>query len=429
MTATPPPDDPTAPNGADVSGADGAGADVSDAGADVSDAGADVSDAGADVSDAGADVSGADLSGADGADADADGPDVSDVGTSANVVATDSAATHVGERRSSEATSPRRRPPSPRPLPRSGDISEMSGMTKGVKEAAERGRTEAGRTEDAEAGRTEGRAEPTSPELTSPEPAGRDTADDAADDSGGDAGAGDAAPPARGGKQRGGTGLVIALLVALLGFAISVQFKASNSDAELAAARPEDLVRILSDLDAQQDRLRREISDLEDTRRQLDSGAQGRDAALAEARKRADELGILAGTLPAEGPGLSIEITPGTEKVKAEVILDAVEELRGAGAEAMQINGHDGGTVRVVAATYFVDGDNDRLVVAGLSLAAPYTIMVIGGPDTMRTALNIPGGVVDSVRQHGGTVLVREADPVRVTALHTAGELKYAKPA
>ncbi|GAA1499384.1 DUF881 domain-containing protein [Dactylosporangium maewongense] len=233
-----------------------------------------------------------------------------------------------------------------------------------------------------------------------------------------------------GGRRRwGGTGLVIALLLGLLGFGISVQFKAGNSDAELAAARPEDLVRILSDLDAQQDRLRREISDLEETRRQLDSGAQGRDAALAEARKRADELGILAGTLPAEGPGLSIEITPGTEKVKAEVILDAIEELRGAGAEAMQISGREGGTVRVVAATYFVDGDNDRLVVAGSSLTAPYTIMVIGGPDTMRTALNIPGGVVDSVRQHGGTVLVREADPVRVTALHAAGELRYAKPA
>jgi uncharacterized protein YlxW (UPF0749 family) len=226
--------------------------------------------------------------------------------------------------------------------------------------------------------------------------------------------------------------LVIALLLAVLGFALVVQFKASDSDAELSAARPEDLVRILSDLDSQQDRLRRDINDLEETRRQLDSGAQGRDAALAEARKRADELGILAGTLPADGPGLSIGLTQGTERIKSETILDAVEELRGAGAEAMQINGANGAAVRIVASTYFVDGDNqaaDRLVVDGLTLAAPYTIMVIGGPDTMRTALNIPGGVVDSVRQHGGTVSVREADPVHVTALHTAGELKYAKPA
>ena len=47
----------------------------------------------------------------------------------------------------------------------------------------------------------------------------------------------------------------------------------------------------------------------------------------------------------------------------------------------------------------------------------------------MQTALNIPGGVVDSVRQHGGTVSVRGADIVHVTALHTAGSLKHARPA
>ena len=236
-------------------------------------------------------------------------------------------------------------------------------------------------------------------------------------------------PRSRMRRRRSVANAVIALLLAVLGFALVVQFKAGNSGAELASARPEDLVRILSDLDSQQDRLRREISDLEDSQRQLDSGAQGRDAALAEARKRADELGILAGTLPAEGPGLQIGLTPGSERIKSETILDAIEELRGAGAEAMQINGANGTAVRIVATTYFADGDNDRLVVDGHTLASPYAIMVIGGPDTMRTALNIPGGVVDSVRQHGGTVSVREADPVRVTALHIAGELKYAKPA
>jgi uncharacterized protein YlxW (UPF0749 family) len=224
--------------------------------------------------------------------------------------------------------------------------------------------------------------------------------------------------------------VVIAVLLALLGFAVAVQLKAGGSDKELSSARPEDLVRILSDLDSQQERLRDEISDLEDTQRQLDSGAQGRDAALAEARKRADELGILAGTRPADGPGLLIELVQGTDAIKSETVLDAVEELRGAGAEAMQIAAAGGPAVRIVASTYFTDApEGGRLVVDGTTLAAPYTITVIGGPDTMRTALNIPGGVVDSVRQHGGTVSVREADPVHVTALHTAGALQYAKPA
>jgi uncharacterized protein YlxW (UPF0749 family) len=236
--------------------------------------------------------------------------------------------------------------------------------------------------------------------------------------------------PEAAGKHRGSAGTaMIAVLLLLLGFALVVQLKNRDSDAELSSARPEDLVRILSDLDSQQTRLRDEINDLEATKRQLDSGALGQEAALDEARRRADELGILAGTLPADGPGLEITFTPGgSEPIRAQTMLDAIEELRGAGAEAMQITGAGGTPVRIVASTYF-DDDGDRLVVDGVTLAAPYRVTVIGDPQTMQTALNIPGGVVDSVRQHGGTVSVRGADVVHVTALHAAGGLKHARPA
>jgi uncharacterized protein YlxW (UPF0749 family) len=61
-------------------------------------------------------------------------------------------------------------------------------------------------------------------------------------------------------------------------------------------------------------------------------------------------------------------------------------------------------------------------------IAAPYTINAIGPPQTMRTALTIPGGVLDSVQHDGGTVSVDEPDEVRVDALHTGGELRYARP-
>jgi uncharacterized protein YlxW (UPF0749 family) len=220
---------------------------------------------------------------------------------------------------------------------------------------------------------------------------------------------------------------VIGLLLALLGFALVVQLRSNNADAELSNSRPEDLVRILSDLDARQDRLRSEISTLEDSQRQLASGAQGREAALAEARRRADELGILAGTLPAQGPGLQVRFTAGNEPVKASVILDSVEELRGAGAEAMQITGTDGAGVRIVASSYFVDAEGG-LQVDGRHLTGPFTLVVIGDPQTMKTALNIPGGVVDTARQHGGNVIVEESTVVRVTALRQAATPRYAHP-
>jgi uncharacterized protein YlxW (UPF0749 family) len=237
----------------------------------------------------------------------------------------------------------------------------------------------------------------------------------------------DSPPPEVPHRRSAAAGAIIGVLLALLGFALVVQLKNSNRDANLAAARPDDLARILSDLDAQQDRLRQEIADLQDSQRQLTSGAQGREAALAEARRRADELGILAGTLPAEGPGLEIRLTPGTERIKAETLLDAVEELRGAGAEAMQVSGVDPTAVRIVASTAFVD-EGAGITADHVRLTAPYTVLVIGGPQTMRTALNIPGGVVDTVRQHGGTVSVREVDLVRVGALHASTDLRFARP-
>ena len=125
--------------------------------------------------------------------------------------------------------------------------------------------------------------------------------------------------------------------------------------------------------------------------------AQGREAALAEARRRADELGILAGTIPAEGGWLVIRIQPGDRPIRSATVLEAVEELRGAGAEAIQIGGGSDPAVRVVASTYFEDGPDGRLVVDGRGLRSPYSITVIGPAATMKTALTIPGGVSDAV--------------------------------
>jgi uncharacterized protein YlxW (UPF0749 family) len=243
----------------------------------------------------------------------------------------------------------------------------------------------------------------------------------------------------RGGQPGGGgtgprrprltsAGALIGALTALLGFALAVQLRSHTADPALASARQEDLVRILSDLEAREERTRQEISDLEDRQRQLTSGAQGRQAALQEATQRADELGILAGTLPAEGPGLTVRFDAGQEPVRAEAVLDAIQELRGAGAEAMQIAGGNGKVVRVVAASYVVDAGGG-IEVDGSRLTAPYTITVIGDGQTMRTALNIAGGVVESVQQAGGNVTVHDPGTVRVTALHASTTPRYARPA
>lgn len=231
--------------------------------------------------------------------------------------------------------------------------------------------------------------------------------------------------------------LAVAVLLAMLGFAAVVQVRSTQEEGPLALARQGDLVQILAELSNRNDRLRAEVSALEQTRRDLVSGTD--EAALTEARRRAQLLGVLAGTVPARGPGLRLTITDPEERVTADVLLDALEELRAAGAEAVQLEGpvelggtepDTGGTqVRVAVATSLVDGERGGIVVDGQELRPPYRFVVIGDPATLESALGIPGGVIANVEARGARALVQRSEDVLVGALRPLTPPAYARPA
>ncbi|MCW2667256.1 MAG: hypothetical protein JWN57_2218, partial [Frankiales bacterium] len=227
--------------------------------------------------------------------------------------------------------------------------------------------------------------------------------------------------------------VAVAVLLGLLGFAVAVQVRSTQDDGLLASARQEDLVRILDDLSNRSDRLRSEVEELSNTRDRLTTGTDGGRAAVEQARRRAQVLGVLAGTEPAEGPGVLLTIADPEGTVRADALLDALEELRGAGAEALQVAGSpDGGgpapVARVVASTSFVE-DDEGVVVDGTLLRPPYVFTVVGAPQTLVRALAIPGGVQDNVAGQGGTATVQERNRVRVGALRPLVQPRYARPA
>lgn len=215
----------------------------------------------------------------------------------------------------------------------------------------------------------------------------------------------------------------IAVLFVLLGLGVALQVRTNAQFDGLSTAREADLVGILDDLTARNERLAAEQRDLQATRDQLASGSDQTTTALEEARKRAETLGILTGTVAAVGPGIELVVTDPQGKIDAASILDAVEELRDAGAEAMQL-----GTVRIVASTSFTDGQPGSVVVDGSTLHAPYTLLAIGDPHTMSAALRIPGGVIETLRGLGGGASVAERAAVTTGALRPASTPQYARP-
>ena len=215
---------------------------------------------------------------------------------------------------------------------------------------------------------------------------------------------------------------LIGVLTLLLGFAIAVQVRTTGTGEDYSGAREEDLVRILDDLDAREDRLREQIADQRAALRDLTSDDSRSEAALQEARERAEALGILNGTVAAQGPGLLVTVRDPEGRVRVADLLDAIQELRGAGAETMQID-----DVRVGVSTA-VTGEPGQLRVDGVEVQSPYEIRVIGSPQDLATAMNIPGGVVDQIGRQGGTVDIEQSDAVVVDALRPLDRPQYAQP-
>jgi uncharacterized protein YlxW (UPF0749 family) len=216
---------------------------------------------------------------------------------------------------------------------------------------------------------------------------------------------------------------VIAVLTALLGFAIVVQVHQNSSTDNLANLREDDLIGILDDQNARADRLRAQIAELEQTLRRLRDSGDRSAAARQQALQDANALGVLLGTLPATGPGVIVTVTDPGGKLHAEDLLDVVEELRGAGAEAIQF-----GSVRVSTTTAFTDTGDGHVAVDGTTLEAPYRVQAIGDPKTLDTALNIPGGVAAAIRANGGDLFVSEHDKLTILATRSLPTPKYAQP-
>lgn len=222
-------------------------------------------------------------------------------------------------------------------------------------------------------------------------------------------------PPSR-------SGVVVGLLAVLLGVALSTQIGQTRQQG-LENLRQSELVGILDSVTQRSARLDEEIVRLTQERDRLQR-EQGLDPAQARAAAtaRGDTLGILAGTVAARGPGVQISVTDSDQAVGGSTLLDAIQELRDAGAEAIQVGG-----VRVVAGSYVTE-DGGAVSVDGQALSNPYTISAIGDPQTLASAMAIPGGVVETVRGVGARIEVTQNPDVRVFALHAPAPPRYARP-
>lgn len=217
---------------------------------------------------------------------------------------------------------------------------------------------------------------------------------------------------------------VVAVLLAVLGFAFVVQVRDTQADDAYAGVRESELIQVFEGLTGTAERARREVERLEQRRDELQDDNSARAAALDEAEQRLRTLNIIAGLVPVSGPGLRITITESTGPVSVGSLLDTVQEFRTAGAEAMEFNDSH----RLGAQSSFEDAVGG-IELDGKLLESPYVIDVIGDQHVLSTALTFSSGPLENLQTFdGATVTYEELDSVEIESVRDPVRPQEAEP-
>lgn len=216
----------------------------------------------------------------------------------------------------------------------------------------------------------------------------------------------------------------ITAIAAISGLALAAQFKAQATyRKDLPSRRLEELVVMLKDAERENHRLTQEAGTLA----QAVKEAGTRRPSPAPVAAQAARWSALS------GPGVEMSISdsakplakgenPNIAIVHNEDLLRIVNELRAAGAEALAVNDQ-----RLVE-TSEITCAGPTILVNKSRLVPPFIIRALGDPETMTTALQLRGGVVEYLQFYGIQVNITKKPDLLVPTYHGGAVYAYAKP-
>jgi uncharacterized protein YlxW (UPF0749 family) len=218
--------------------------------------------------------------------------------------------------------------------------------------------------------------------------------------------------------------VLVGVVAGLLGFVLVSQFRGQRRfTRQLQAESETDLARILSSLNGQADSLRDEIASLRLQLQDVETSTRTDDAAAKTAQEQLAGLEVLAGTVAVHGPGVLVSVEDPEHTLRYDSLIDLVQELRDAGAEAVAVNGQ-----RVGAASAFAP-QAGTIALDGAVLRAPFRVTALGESATLETGLTIRGGAVETLSAAKGVhVEVQRQTDLTLPALTRAPALRVAHP-
>ncbi len=204
--------------------------------------------------------------------------------------------------------------------------------------------------------------------------------------------------------------IILAVMCFILTIGICIQIKTVNNNGTTISGNQKQ-----NDLKTQvlkmKEKYENQYAELERVEKELEKERENttnNNSELADLESQIKKANLILGNTDVTGTGVRVTLTDGKTDsstidpsyflVHAENILQVVNEMRNAGAEAISINGE-----RVVTTTA-ISCDGNVIVVNGKKVNSPIQITAIGLTELLST-LNRPGSTLEYFKENSGKIV------------------------
>ena len=214
-------------------------------------------------------------------------------------------------------------------------------------------------------------------------------------------------------------GIIIGLVCIVLICVMFVQFKTvEETDITAIENMKEDELR--TTLSEWKTKYEETIATIDEYNKKIESSEEASE--LLD--KELENSNLIVGNTDIYGEGIIVTLTDNNNQViVAEDLLELINELRYAGAEAISIN-----DVRIINTTDIVEVGNTLIMVGGQRLSSPYVVKAIGNQAYLSSILSLKNsGFIDKYNNSGKTVTLVASKKVEILKYNGETEIKYIK--
>lgn len=217
--------------------------------------------------------------------------------------------------------------------------------------------------------------------------------------------------------------ITISIMALILFCVIFAQFKVVNETdiAQIEYMKEDELRQALTEWREKYEKTAQKITETNKKIKEYETKLQSNEETRDLVQKELIEAQKTFGLTDVMGNGIIITLTDNESRTyQSDHLLDLVNELRAAGAEAISINNE-----RIVNLTDIADISNGQIVVNKNRISSPFTIKAIGDKTYLKSAITIKNGYLDLKEKEGYTISIQEKNNIKINKYSKDVNLKY----